>query len=637
MKKKKNKIEEKKQENEFELSMSNQIHNSQEIKIRFLQLSNQNISEIKELSGLLKLLLIKKLSNIFNNINNSYARLGDLKEIFMTFKHNIHLVGDKNIQSFINENSIMNLFFYSQCLSKITTQHINKLIKKFLNPVKTKEFENYWKCLTKYIEYNKFFESQLIKNLKKCKFDYSLISINILEIDKPEEYEQCKIKCPNAIKQILYHSTKIKPNSKMDIEWLQYSKKSLTGKGFYFSDNLDYIACFSNFEKNENYGKILPVNSTFSCIISEIFYDKNKQRILKDINLSENNLINIDYQYKNVEPNGINIEKKEIEKNLGTSTPKKGDNICMGNEYVISEKNQIFPFYALTFKRNEYYVLWRDPNFTDNNEYTKYLEELKELYFEKTNMNFYLESSTEEALKFLMRRKYEKVILVTSIGRDLSGKRFIEIARKILNSDIIVLFFSNNTDHFEWLTKFPNCLYTNKFDLFEEYITNFNEEGLKNLKKKVENTYNQKLRPFSFDFLIYKNYKDEGDFSSLDFKSYYIKRVHIKNENNYLCMTKEAKVIISEEKCDWDITIFDNEITLFSNGFYLDLDSNHEDVKGFKYMKRWIFDKINEDYYFMNPEKEQNNILSIKEKEIKVKMADVGKTEKFELIEVLEE
>ena len=38
---------------------------------------------------------------------------------------------------------------------------------------------------------------------------------------------------------------------------------------------------------------------------------------------------------------------------------KKGT--FLGNEYIITELCQILPLYGLTFKRNEYFILWRDP------------------------------------------------------------------------------------------------------------------------------------------------------------------------------------------------------------------------------------------------------------------------------------
>ena len=94
-------------------------------------------------------------------------------------------------------------------------------------------------------------------------------------------------------------------------------------------------------------------------------------------------------------------------------------------------------------------------------------------------MNIYIESNTEKALKFIYKRRFNKMILITSIGLDLSGKKFIEIARKILGSNIIVLIFSSNENHLKWSQNFPNVLYTNNGLIYQKYITNYNEKGLK--------------------------------------------------------------------------------------------------------------------------------------------------------------
>ena len=66
-------------------------------------------------------------------------------------------------------------------------------------------------------------------------------------------------------------------------------------------------------------------------------------------------------------------------------------------------------------------------------------------------MNIYFENSIEDALKFLLKRKYNKVILISNIGKDLSGKKFVEIARKIFGFNLIVLFFSTNEEHLKWI------------------------------------------------------------------------------------------------------------------------------------------------------------------------------------------
>ena len=153
---------------------------------------------------------------------------------------------------------------------------------------------------------------------------------------------------------------------------------------------------------------------------------------------------------------------------------------------------------------NLYYkVVYRDPHFNSEKYYGKYLEKIKRFCIEKAGMNIFTFNSTEKALKFIINAKKEKesdkFIFVTSIGKDKSGKRYIEIVRKILNFDVMVLFYSNNTDHFSWIKDFPNCLYTHKPDIFEKYITNYNINGLLNLKKEVEKKYekyNLKLKDF---------------------------------------------------------------------------------------------------------------------------------------------
>ena len=44
-----------------------------------------------------------------------------------------------------------------------------------------------------------------------------------------------------------------------------------------------------------------------------------------------------------------------------------------GNEFLISEKTQILPLYAVTMRRVEYLIIWRDYNFDSQNpnNYTK--------------------------------------------------------------------------------------------------------------------------------------------------------------------------------------------------------------------------------------------------------------------------
>ena len=305
--------------------------------------------------------------------------------------------------------------------------------------------------------------------------------------------------------------------------------------------------------------------------------------------------------------------------------------------------------YSITAKKNEYYIIWRDPNFQSQRYYGKHLDDRKLYCIREANKNIYSMSSTEEALKFVVRRRKEndKIIFITSIGKDLGGKRFIEIVRKIYKFNIMVLFYSNNKDHFKWIQEFPNCLYADRPNIFEEYITNYNIIGLKNLKDKIEKKFkneNLKIKDFSPDFLSVP--LDDRIFRQQ--YNPYIRHVKIlnKNKNKYLYMTENGEVKTKNngtEECLWDVTFLNNTITFYSNNFYL--TEEKEKAIGQKYMFEWNYkelkfknDKNNEVHYcFINPQKEKNNILSIEDSNIKIYKTDIGKNEAFQLIDVLED
>jgi hypothetical protein len=248
----------------------------------------------------------------------------------------------------------------------------------------------------------------------------------------------------------------------------------------------------------------------------------------------------------------------------------------------------------------------------------------------------------EKALKFILKRKYNKVILISSIGKDKIGIRFVEISRKILNNfDVLVLFFSEDENPFPEIGKIKNCLYANKLDLYKEYILNYNYDGLINLKNKVENLYNIEFK-FSFDFLSFTNVQNKGEFCSLKFRCNYFRQVYIKNEDKYIYIddkgnTKTTQII--DKKTLWTITLSeDNDITLFSNRFYLDISNdNYNTVGNYNTMIKWKFEKLNDKFYrFICKRKEDNNILSVEGKEIKVNNRDKGNNI-FELIDEFED
>ena len=607
-----------KNKNNHENEKQNQISSS--LNVRIGQPKNNQEGNKKNLSCFLKFLLITRITNKVENISKYDENFKNVEEVIKLIKNNQDFNGNKNWK---NKNNILD---YLKYLDNKNLDRNSLLENIFSEDKKVRnEIFDYWNYLSIYEEYNNNFEHKFFEDLKNCNLDYSIVNMNILERDNPEEYDQKKKECKNMKKMMLYFLYEINYDSNKLNMKLEFSNKSVYGSGFYFSDSIEDILRCQNNEKFPEIGE------SFSLIICEIFYDEEK---LREFNMNLSSSDSNQNNKEKVEPNGL----KKIEIFHYNDNNNK---IRIYTEYVLSEKYQIFPIYTLTLRRNEYFVIYRDPNFVKKNHYTKDLKEimLRSLKY-SYDKNFYFESSTEKALELILKKKKVKVILITSIGRDKSGKRFAEIARRILQrDDLIVLFFSNNTNHLGWIKNFSNCLYASEFDIYEEYISKYNYNSLRDLKEKIEDLYDLKLN-FSFNYLSYSNCENDLSFSCFDFNnnSFYFKSVYIFNPKKslYLSMTKEGKVKKSEKECLWMVTINENDITFFSNGFYLDIDENKEIAIGSKEMKKWSLIKENDDYYFSYTEEGKNDYLSMEDDEnIRVNKNALPDNSKFYLNEVL--
>ena len=637
-------------ENNKNNNIANNKYDRLRINLSYFFENNPSVINFKyelifEINGILKLFYIKFISSIIKNEQLTNIENINLRKILnqlnsdLELKNNEGIIKDEDflpsdIKTILSQKKGNNIIEYSKYVTIVQNKEIENLIRKMEIEQKQKIFR-FLNNLKKYEKYNAFFEEEFTKAQKESIFDYSIVSLALLDNKNIEVYENAKKNCKNCIQKLLFHGSSVDPVSKIISSEFKYTRKAFYGMGIYFSDNLDYVSFYSgadNYEKRrDNFNKILPPNSTFTFISAEIFYDQKLFTHIRTKDYFVNELdhfptyeeINQNYHNKMIPKNGIHFitvqaEQGNLLENSIISKDERQKGKFIGNEYVITELEQIFKLYAVKVKRNEFLVLWRDLNFEGQNIHTNYLKKIELFSNEIAKMNIYLESNTERALKFIYKKRFNKIILVTSVGLDLSGKKFIEIARKILKSNVIVLVFSNNKNHLEWIQKTPNLLYTDDGAIYQEYITNYNEIDLKKLKNSVELKYNIKLLDFTNDFLSYPLYIDSGKYSEITIPqiSPYIREVYIFNPflNLILIMNKNGNLeMINDLKkaYTWDITLDDNnELTIFSNGYYLIYDEGKKIIQSNKYMKRWYYEQISE-FYIIKPLKNNNLMLYI--------------------------
>ena len=278
------------------------------------------------------------------------------------------------------------------------------------------------------------------------------------------------------------------------------------------TDMLDYARFYayesSEEDKFENHGKIRKVNEIFNIVASQIFYDNSKLEICykNTDNLIQKNGI----RFVQVDATGDAISKEKIKEYRNSK--------FIGNEYVIPTKNQILPLYSITLKRNEYYCLWKDYHFTHQTSFTEHSLHVKNIAKQLLGINMYGVGEYEDALKIIRRKKYNKVILLSNVGPYIDqAKEFINNISKILRFNVIVLFYTANMEHLNWIKDFKNALFTMDEIFFKEYILNYNKTGLDNLRKNIEKAYGQKFNNFEADlsFPLFNEAEFNLDYNSI--------------------------------------------------------------------------------------------------------------------------
>ena len=191
------------------------------------------------------------------------------------------------------------------------------------------------------------------------------------------------------------------------------------------------------------------------------------------------------------------------------------------------------PLLNVTLERVEFLIVWRNNNFDPSNpngysnfqEMYEYNIKIKKYAAFNLKTKIYYFNKSDEALTFIKRKKYNKIILISNGSND--GIGFINNARKIIGSNTISLISCYTVEnHIESIKNSENILINSKeYDCTKEFLklsTNKNINGLKKLQKDIEVKLKNIIDSFSFqpindNALYFPNFKENGTFSELHF------------------------------------------------------------------------------------------------------------------------
>ena len=500
-----------------------------EINIKFFKIGTNNFKKNNniELSGVLKLCLLKEIAitEDFKNIKNLPEKISNIMGILQKGQINYNTIQDGilKILEKINGSNIINFSRYVDEL--ISQEEINAHLISKLRDSKN-EINYIQNVLGKYSEYVKLLEKELERAKRNSIFEYSIIALTIIEREDIDKFEQNRKACENRVDRILFHGTSHDSISKILPDLFRRARCIQHGEGVYFTEDLDSCWIYGSERTNKNVNdnhrnlNIPQIGECLTFIASAIYYNKSGFKRVYDYKYTpKKNEINFAYA-------GMN--------NLETIHDKVPDQSkFFGTEYVIYDLEQICPLMSFRLKRDEYCIIWRDNNLSSkpvyNNEFDEifknFLKERMKYINQMARFNIYPCETTEEAIKLIKRKKYNKIIIISNIGTDYGGRKFVEQARQIIGNNVVVLFNAYSINHLNWVKNFQNALFSNEPKFCEQYLNCFNnnseeevKESIINLKENIEEYYQVK---FNFDnsFLDYPHTKNKNikEFKNLTF------------------------------------------------------------------------------------------------------------------------
>ena len=491
--------------------------------IKYNQYSKYNCNT--DLKGILKLCFLKEISSKFDHYTiDVFKNISEIVYLIMRILNQSGIENEdsveakQQIEKVLNQVNGCNIINFSRFVDEtINTQCINQMMN-FLNKDALMDINDIKFRLGKYSKFASIFEEKFQRSLRESIFEFSVVSLVILDRQDFDQFETERQKCRNKVDKILYHGTKIQPITSI---LTGLFRKSITahyqfGKGVYFTDNLDYCRFYGGPKSNREYvNTIPPIGQTFTAIVSLVYYNAEGYLKVKDHTTRpqpKKNEINFAYAGAKLET----IDNPNTSKFFGT-------------EYCVWDLDQICPFMSVKLKRDEYCIIWRDDNFSKDpvffNEYDQkfkdYLKKLIKYIQQSAKLNVYPCKTTDEALALVNRKKYNKIILISNGGGNtLSGRDFINKARYIIGNNVIALISAYSSDHLKWIKDYPNTLFSNQAELTEEFLESFAHPTPKlkilELAQKLSQIYKIKFN-LDANFLYFPLYKDQGQYSDLTF------------------------------------------------------------------------------------------------------------------------
>ena len=430
----------------------------------------------------------------------------------------------RNIKEhFQNKNEQFNVF---EAGKNITPEDIESFFNKLFEETKIQQNDLCDIILNNsFQEYLQYFESEFEKSLQNSIFEYNTKYIAYI-YRNDEKYKSGKLHCRNLQKRILFHGTRSKAISNILAGHFRHANVHIFGIGVYFTDLIDYAWYYgseSDTNNRANFYSIPKVKDSFSFIASEIYYDKSKFEQVYD-----NKKINDEVPKNGIRHACVRYDSSVISKNL-----LKNYKGFIGTEYLITNWDQILPLLNVTVERVEFLIVWRDNNFqiSNPNGYSEFQSmydfnhRIKKYASFNLKTKIYYFNQSNEALNFIKRKIYNKIILITNGGND--GIGFINSARKIIGNNtisIITCYVAQN--YMDIVQKNENIFINSKhyecMKEFLDYSTNKNINALRNLQinietnlKNLNNSFH--FRPINNNAFHFPKFKEKGDFSNINF------------------------------------------------------------------------------------------------------------------------